>query len=357
MTRLLRGLLALALIPICGLAIGYLTTGPKNDQPVEPMESTKTFFANGLAMGSTYQVKAVVPESLFPVDGLDTDIVKFLKAFNKKFSTYDPESEVSKFNASPSTDWIDVSAEIAELTSISLELSAKTKGSFDITVGPLVDLWSFGPDRRPRKVPTDEEIAKARESVGYQKLEVRLDPPALRKSVSGLRIDFNSIAPGYAADLMSKLLEERKLENYLIDVGGEIKIQGEKKPGSFWTIAIEKPSDDGSSHIQRVMKVKDICVATSGDYRNYFEAEGVRYSHTIDPATARPIDHRLTSVTVLTEGCGVADGTATALMVMGPDRGYDWAIDTGLAVYMIVKTNAGFEERITPRFTELTQDK
>lgn len=352
---MLRGLLALALIPICGLAIRYWNL---RDAPVlvEQTDSSQTFFTNGLAMGSTYLVKAVVPAALYPVDGLENEIVKLLREFNTQFSTYDPESEVSQFNRSDSTDWFEVSAEVAQLTQIALELSRESEGAYDITVGPLVDLWSFGPDKRPQRVPEDDQITQARQSIGFDKLEVRLDPPALRKAIPQLQVDYNSIAPGYAADLIALHLESRQLTNYLIDIGGEVKVQGEKRPGLLWTVAIEKPSDDGMTEIQKILKVKDISVATSGDYRNYFEENGVRYSHTINPQTGKPITHRLTSVSILAATCAQADGLATTLMVMGPDAGYQWAVDKDLAAYMIEKTQAGFQIRATPAFTRLAGD-
>ncbi len=349
----MRIFFGLAVLTVGMTAVRYWVLTKAVPTPDVPETQSRMFFANGLAMGSTYDVKAVVPDHLYPIENLDSDILKFLRDFNTKFSTYDPNSEVSQFNKSTSTEWFSVTKEVAELTQMSQELSEKCDGAFDITVGPLVDLWSFGPDKRPRKVPSDEEIAQARALVGYKRLEVRLDPPAIRKTIPGLRIDYNSIAAGYAGDLIGKMLEARGLTNYLVDIGGEIKVSGEKAPGKAWTIAIEKPSADDESEASRTIRLKDISISTAGDYRNYFEENGIRYSHTIDLSTGKPIAHRLSSVTVLETSCAMADGLDTVLMAMGPDAGYDWAIKNNVPVYMVVKGDDGFYEKITPSFQEV----
>lgn len=303
----------------------------------------------GETMGTTWSVKvAELPEAVEQAD-LQRDLEALLAVVDREMSTYRADSEVSLFNTSTSTEWFAVSPATAELVAGALALNQRSEGVFDITVGPLVDLWGFGPDHRPNKVPTAEEIAAVRTHVGAARLAVRLGPPALRKDHPETRIDFNAVAPGDAVDRFAALLEARGVESWLAEIGGELRARGHKRDGAPWAVAIERPSE-GERGIAKVVPLVDMALATSGDYRHYFEEGGRRYSHTIDPRTGAPIDHKLASVSVLTPLCRDADAWATALSVLGPDEGYTVAVRESLAALFLVRDGETYREVATPAF-------
>jgi len=289
-------------------------------------------------MGTRFSVKVFDPPDLDEDLPLLVDLL--LRRINDQMSTYLKGSEISRFNASDSTDWFPVSHELATVVAFSQEVSGKTEGAFDVTVGPLVNAWSFGPDPTQREVPDPETLKKLAESVGYEKLLVRTDPPALKKSVPGLRIDLSAVAKGYAVDRVVQLLNQQGAEDVFVEIGGEVSTSG-NKAGQWWKVGIQMPDAASDSilmaHALNVGAGGDQSMATSGDYRNYFEVEGVRYSHTLDPRTGRPIDHPLASVTVVTGTCMAADAWATALNVLGPDRALETAARHGLDVLLVAR--------------------
>ena len=241
-----------------------------------------------------------------------------------------------------------MSRETAEVVALALEVSELSRGSFDVTVGPLVNLWGFGPDPARDRVPGDDEIAAALAGIGYGKLRLRAGAePALWKEAP-LYADLSAVAKGYAVDRVAALLEARGVRNYLVDIGGEMRAAGRKQSGALWRVAVQSPA--GGGDLARVLEVTDVAVATSGDYRNYFELAGTRYSHTIDPRSGRPIRHNLASVTVVDSSAARADALATALNVMGVESGAALAEELQLPVLFIVKEDDGFRERPTSAF-------
>ena len=264
-------------------------------------------------------------------------------------STYREDSELSRFNASRSTDWFAVSDETAIVVELALEWGRRSSGAFDVTVGPLVDLWSFGPSPRAPLVPSAEDLAAARARVSLASLSVRREPPALRKELPDLSVDLSAIAKGYAVDAIAEYLSGEGVPQYLVEIGGEIRTRGARPGGGSWSVAIEKPQEETRAP-WRILALGDRAIATSGDYRNYFEQDGRRYSHTIDPRTGEPVNHELAAVSVIRERCAEADALATALMVLGPDEGFAWAIDEDIAASFLVRRDAGFEVLETPRF-------
>ena len=305
---------------------------------------------SGRTMGTTYSVKLAAAPDGTGAAALQAEIDAALATVNRQMSTYDPDSELSRFNASGSTDWFPVSGATAKVVAEALSVSRESDGAFDATVMPLVNLWSFGPEARPDAVPTDAEIADRKAFVGADKVEVRTDPPALRKAAAGASCDLSAIAKGYGVDVVAELLDRRGLSGYMVEIGGEVRTKGRRADGRGWRIGIERPLT-GERAVERVVELSGESLATSGDYRNWFEAGGVRYSHTIDPRTGRPIGHGLASVSVVADDCMTADATATAVMVLGPDAGYDWLVGRGAAALLIVRDGAGFAERPTPAFT------
>tara|TARA_R110001583_G_scaffold49618_2_gene155338 strand:- start:3616 stop:4659 length:1044 start_codon:yes stop_codon:yes gene_type:complete len=301
---------------------------------------------SGSTMGTSYHIKVVAPESL-DAAALNARVKSVLDRIESRMSTYRSDSELSQFNQAEVGSVFAVSAETAMVVALGLEVSQQTDGAFDMTVGPLVNLWGFGPDKSIFQAPDPASIAKQLEQVGYQAIRVQSTPPALHKQAPRY-LDLSAIAKGYAVDQVAELLEP-EFTAFMIEVGGELRLQGVKPNAEPWRIAVETP-DASTREIQRVIEVGDNAIATSGDYRNYFEQEGVRYSHTIDPTSGRPIRHRLASVTVIDSSCARADAMATALMVLGDEKGLVLAEKLGLHAFFIVKSDNGFIEKQTVGF-------
>lgn len=332
------------LVLLAGLAVGACS---------EPEPTETLIELSGPTMGTRYHVKiapeaGTLPGRLSP-DRLQGQIDQRLETVEDMMSTYRPESDLSRFNASKSTDWIPVPRPLLEVVEVSQTLSRMSGGMFDVTVGPLVDLWGFGPEPRAGEPPSAERIEAALARVGFGKLEVRPQPPALRKSLPGVRIDLSAIAKGYAVDQIAELLDGHGIANYLVEIGGELRGKGRKSGGRHWRVAIERP-EPGVRAAQQIVTLDDQAMATSGDYRNFFEHQGRLYSHTIDPRSGQPVQHRLASVTVLADDCMSADGLATALLAMGDEAGPALAASHEIAALFILRSDDGFEQWASPAF-------
>jgi len=321
---------------------------------------------SGPTMGTRYSIKywSLDPEA--NADSLPADIDQLLLKINEQMSTYMPESELSRFNVASAGEWFDVSEETAFVTQQALHYHQITAGASDVTVGPLVKLWDFGPGRgslgAKLEAPSPELLAKTMAQTGGEHLEARLDPPALRKSIEGLQVDLSSIAKGYAADAIAELITARSFTNFMVEIGGEVRAGGTRLDGKLWRIGVERP-DLKQRTIHKIVTLQDQALATSGDYRNFREFDGQKVSHIIDPKTGRPMPYRGWSVTLLAPTCLQADALATALLVMGEDRGYDWCKEHQVAALFLIrqgtdKPNGGPEaeiiEKATPRWLQLT---
>jgi len=307
----------------------------------------------GRTMGTTYNIKVVA--TVEQVENLDLQekIESVLKKVNQEMSTYISESEISRFNKSQSVEPIEVSEGFSRVLAESIRLCKLSGGKLDITVGPLVNLWGFGPEYRVEKVPSIEVLEKTRMRVGLK--NIHLEGNQLKKDIPDLYIDLSTTAKGYGVDVVAELIEANGISNYLVEIGGEMRLKGFKHTGELWAVAIEKPIFDPlGDHraIQQVIIPKDNAVATAGDYRIYFEENGQRFSHIIDPDTGKPINHNLVSVTVIAPSSMTADGLSTAMMVMGMEKGMQFATDNNLAALFITKTDNGFDERFTVNFKQ-----
>ncbi|MBN2410869.1 FAD:protein FMN transferase [candidate division KSB1 bacterium] len=310
------------------------------------------FTLNGGTMGTTFSIKIVTPKGSAPVERqIEEQIYVLLDTVNAQMSTYIKTSDISRFNAYTGTDLYKVSPELVYVIKNANRISELSGGAFDITVGPIVNLWGFGSEKRNIEIPPAEEIQKRLAFVGYQKLSFRLSPPALGKEIPQLYCDLAGIAKGYGVDVVADFIASKGYNNFLVEIGGEIRTGGINPSGEKWRVGISSPVTEPG--IQKVIKVNNSGMATSGDYRNYFEKDGIRYSHTIDPGTGCPITHTLASVTVIHDTCMVADAIATAIDVMGPEKGYNFALKQNLLVFMIVKEQDGFVEKMTPGFEKL----
>jgi thiamine biosynthesis lipoprotein len=261
-------------------------------------------------------------------------------------STYIPDSELMIFNAASVNDWRGISLPLENVLRLSQTISKRSDGAFDITVGPLVNLWGFGPGKHEDQVPDQTAIDDARATMGYQKLE--LEQGQARK-LADIKLDLSAIAKGYGVDWVADLIARKGVNNYMVEIGGEIRVSGVNAKGHSWRIAIEQPSMLEQS-VHKAISISNVGMATSGDYRNYFEKDGKRFSHTINPVTGYPIEHTLASVTVIAKTSAEADAWATAINVLGPEKGMEVANREQLAVYMIVKEADGFSDRASAAF-------
>ena len=304
---------------------------------------------NGLTMGTTYSVKIVPDEIILDRNVIHADIDEILIDINQAMSTYIDDSELSLFNQLKSTDWQKLSEELYFVIEHANNVSLLTKGTFDITVGPLVNLWGFGPDPYTREIPADSLIQAIKQHTGYKKLTFDKSSSQISKSDPDIYIDLSAIAKGFAVDKIARYLDKHNLQNYLVEIGGEVIGKGINPKQQAWQIGIEQANPVDRS-IQRIINLENLAMATSGDYRNYFEKDGIRYSHTIDPVTGKPINHKLASVTILHNSAMHADAMATAFMVLGPEKSMPLANKLGIAIYMIVKTETGFDEKYNDVF-------
>lgn len=300
-------------------------------------------------MGTTWSVLLSKRPSGVDPASLQTLLQRQLDRINSLMSTYDPASEVSRFNDSSSSDWFSVSAETAEVVELAQEISRLSDGAFDISVGPLVDLWGFGPRPRGDRHPADSTVEAVRRQVGYRHLNVRRSPAGLRKNIPSLRIDLSAIAKGYAVDKLAETLIAHGVDDMVVEIGGEMRIKGRHPDGRPWQIAIEKP-EPGQMAVERVFTVTNTGLATSGNYRNFFVEDGQRYGHTIDPATGRPVRHRLASATVLAPACARADALATALMALGDVRAQELCRREKIAAYLLIHEGEATQSVMTDTF-------
>lgn len=274
---------------------------------------------------------------------LDTD--------DQLLSTYKKDSALMRFNDSQSlTPW-PVSEAMADIVTTSLRIGAKTDGAMDITVGPLVNLWGFGPEQQPVQIPSQEQIDAMKAKTGLQHLTVinQYHQQYLQKDLPDLYVDLSTVGEGYAADHLARLMEQEGISRYLVSVGGALNSRGMNGAGQPWRVAIQKPTDKENA-VQAVVDINGHGISTSGSYRNYYELDGKRLSHVIDPQTGRPIEHNLVSVTVIAPTALEADAWDTGLMVLGPEKAKEVVRREGLAVYMITKEGDNFKTWMSPQF-------
>lgn len=317
-----------------------------------PVDRPAQIAVGGMTMGGTWSVKLRQLPPATSKSRLENEIGQLLDRLDGQMSLYRPESDLCKFNRHQSEEWFDVPAELAEVVSASLRVSEQSGGAFDITVAPLVNLWGFGPAHlggQLGKMPADADIATARSHVGFRHLQVRLDPPALRKSDSELSIDLGGIGKGFAADKVAAYLDRFGAGDYLVAIGGELRAKGSSAGARGWRVGIETPTPD-TRRIFRQIDLRNASLSTSGDYRNFFEIDGHRFSHEIDPHTGRPVEHEPASVSVVHASGTYADAMATALMVLSPDEAFALAKRLDLAVLFVFRGEGSFETLETPAF-------
>lgn len=324
----------LALVLACGLV-----ACSQRDQLVQ---------LSGRTMGTSYHIKLITPGTTSSREKLQQQVDDVLEAINQSMSTYIEDSELSRLNRAPVDTWVEVSQPLLEVLLISRDVSEASGGAFDITAGPLVNLWGFGPQKGRDEIPDEQAIRQTMERVGFNLLEIDGKQQRVRK-LKDIYVDLSAVAKGYAADVVTEQLRTLGFNNTMVEIGGELRLSGLNAQAKPWRIGIEKPELLHEGALQAV-DISDAGMATSGDYRNYFELNGERYSHLIDPSNGRPVRHLLASVTVITDSGARADAYATALHVLGPEHGYKLAHRLKLAAFFIVREEEGFSVKYTPEF-------
>ena len=307
----------------------------------------------GPTMGSTYSIKYVRHTGLPAPDEVRVKVEQILADIDRQMSTYRSDSDIERFNQLPANHCQKMPAPVLELVRVGEQLAVQSDGSYDLTVEPLLNLWGFGPQARGEKIPTAEALAEARKRVGHQHL--RIEGDRLCKDAA-VEVDFDSIAAGYAVDTIAASLEAMGIHDYLAEATGELKASGKKPDGSPWRIALEEPRDD-QQVAERIITVDGYGVSTSGDYRNFFEQGGRRFSHTFDALTGAPVSHTLASVTVIHPSALMADGLSTLLLILGPQRGWDYAEKHDVGAFFVIRADTGFVTRSNHAFERLSGKK
>ncbi|UAW96979.1 FAD:protein FMN transferase [Halopseudomonas nanhaiensis] len=303
----------------------------------------------GSTMGSSYSIKWVGVDGSPEPRALQTSIEAMFGQFDEEVSGWRDDSDLARFNEAPSGTCQKVPASLVELVKASASLHERSDGAFDITVGPLLDLWGFHGPMGSGGLPARDELERALQRVGQRHL--RLEDGQLCKSAD-VSVDISGLAAGYMVDEVVEHLGSYGITSYMVEITGELKAAGRKPGGSPWRIAIEEPRDDDRI-AQVILPLDGYGVSTSGDYRNYFEYEGKRYSHTFNPRSGTPIMHELAAVTVLHPSAMEADGLSTILHVLGPDEGWTYALAHDVAALFVVRKGSGFISRATPKFEAL----
>ncbi|MBU0558480.1 MAG: FAD:protein FMN transferase [Bacteroidetes bacterium] len=305
---------------------------------------------NGGTMGTTYNIKIVKDSYPLLIDyvSIQPKVDSILLDINRMMSTYLPNSEISTFNSSIDTTWTTVSKDFAFVVDASLKMGYLSHGALDITVGPVVNLWGFGPGGAPSIIPEQSAIDEKIKLVGLDKILADTLESKIKKKSPLVYCDLSATAKGFGVDMIGQFLKSVGAVRFMVEIGGEVTTSGLNHRGDKWVIGVADPNT--TNNIQKIVNLSNYSMATSGDYWNYFEENGIRYSHTIDPKTGRPITHKLASVSVIDPSCMMADGYATAINVLGPEKGYDFALENYLPVFLIIKDKEEFIIKMTPQF-------
>ena len=317
---------------------------------IKQQNSTPYQYNEGQIFGTFYHITYQNNENL------QKEIEAELKKVDNSLSTFNKQSIISKINRNEPTQLDELFIDVFDKAKT---ISKETDGAFDITVAPLVNLWGFGSEKRPEKQPTPEQLAERQAWVGIDKitLDTNKEKATLSKALPQVYVDLSSIAKGFGVDQVAEKLEQLNAQNYMVEIGGEIRAKGKNIEGKPWQIAIEKPTTTGERAVEAVIGLNNMGMASSGDYRIYFEENGKRFAHEIDPKTGYPIQHHLASITVLAPTSMTADGLSTGLFVLGEDKALEVAEKNNLAVYLIIRTDNGFVTKSSSAFKKLTETK
>ena len=305
----------------------------------------------GVTMGTSFSVRVDGDLTAAERETVRDVIQSRLDRVEELMSTYDSASELSRFNHHDTTDPFAASGALLDVLAMAREVSERSDGAFDVTVAALVDAWGFGPGGRPERAPDQTQLDELRARVGYERIVVDRDAATVSKAIPEAVVDLSAIAKGYGVERVASGLEELGLTSFLVEVGGELKAAGTKRDGTRWRVGVEAPNLAART-VYATLDLVDQAIATSGDYRSFYDEEGARFAHIIDPRSGRPIRYAGASVSVVHVDCAMADGWATALSVLGPEDGYDLALREGIAALFVMESPDGFRSRATPAFLE-----
>jgi thiamine biosynthesis lipoprotein len=305
----------------------------------------------GATMGTSWSVK-LTAQPAADLPALTAMVQRALDAVVREMSPWEPLSDLSRYNRAEAGSWTRLPPDTAAVLRRALAIAAATNGAFDPTLGALTDLWGFGPRPFSGEPPPREAVEAARDHGGWKRLT--LDGDALFQP-GGLRLDLNGIAKGFGVDQAAAALERAGVKSYLVEVGGELRGTGARPDGQPWWVELERPPTANDA-LRTVVALHGLSVATSGDYRRFFDHDGRRYAHTLDPASGAPSDHGVVSVTVLAATCMDADAWATALTVMGPDAALAFAGAHALPALIVSRKGGALEERLSPALQAMLDD-
>lgn len=311
----------------------------------KPVNDSATVL-EGPVFGTFYQITLPGDWSDAQLQHIQSGITNTLEQVNASMSTYREDSELNRLNATPVGEWLPLSGPLFEVLAISQDIARDTGGAFDVTVGGLVTLWGFGPDGRPERTPAASVLENKLSEIGHALLELDEASPSARR-MADFYIDLSGVAKGYGVDAVGRYLDAEGVDHYLVSIGGDLLARGGRRPDRPWQIGIEHPGY-GAGEVQHVIPLANMSMATSGDYHDYYERDGQRFTHIIDPRSGYPVSHRLASVTVLHRSNTWADAYATGLMVLGTEQGMAAARRLGLKVLMISRTDDGFDTALSP---------
>lgn len=285
---------------------------------------------NGLSMGTTWSVQVAAPLPATDAQALQLALQAGLDDIVDQMSHWEPDSLLSRLNRAP-TGWYQVPPAFYQVISCALQVAALTDGAYDPTVGELVNLWGFGPRGRPGQpavtprdaplvapLPDADALQAARQRAGWQQLHLNEEHHGLWQP-GGVTLDFSAIAKGYGVDVMAQVMHDHGIADFMVELGGELRVRGRRSPDEAWRLSVESPDGKPDSHLP--ITLNDLAIASSGDYRRYFFHEGRRYAHTVDPRTGQALQHDLACVSVIHPQCMMADALSTALLCMGPNDG------------------------------------
>lgn len=332
------------------LLCGSIFLSACDSAPDDVNKASDALVIEGKTMGTFYRVSLVGADKSLEAS-LRSQISEQLDRDDYELSTYKSDSVLSRFNQFQGNTPQPISAGMADVIITSLRIGQQTSGAMDVTVGALVNLWGFGPQKQPAATPTQEQIDQVRQLTGLHHLKViqQSDGQYLQKDLPELYVDLSTVGEGYATDNLARLVEGNGISNYLVSVGGAVVSRGHNAQGKPWQVAIQQPTDK-ESKVQAIVDLQGMGISTAGSYRNYYELDGKRLSHIIDPSTGRPISHKLVSVTVIASTALEADGWDTGLMVLGTQKALALAEKHHLAVYLIAKEEGEFKSYMSPQF-------
>lgn len=331
---------------MCSLLLAGCT--PKTEEVANVIKSVSLHEIRGEVFGSYYLIKY---RGDLPPEKFKSQLESFFSQFNSEFSTYQSDSVISQLNTAPANKKLKISPRFIQMLELARKLHEDTQGAFDPTLAPIIKLWGFG-GGESKGTPSDKVLKKAQENMGFSKIQWDAVNNEVWKTTDAVTLDVNGFAPGWAADLIAEHLEKHDIQNYMVDISGEILVKGTRSPNSGWIMGVEKPSANLGEAVQIAFRMEDSALATSGNYRQFYDNQGERYSHIIDPKTLRPVQHRIASASVIAPTAAEADAWSTAMMVLG-EKGMNLAQSKGLKVYLIKTISPEkFESIFSPSMAE-----